>query len=176
MARMQYYWQDKIISSGVQSISSGIYPRALIPGSIPEQQLWDLSQSNSSGIYPRALDSGSIPEQQFWDPSKSISSGIYPRATVLGSIPEHHFLGIDLGVSKICPWDLIPETSFSFSGIRSQNPIFNRWDRSQSAKKSDYFHMLIQSKNHASNKGKMAGNRVNRHCTVSSVAIKLDFG
>ena len=58
---------------------------------------------------------------------------------------------------KNSPGDLIPETSFSFSGIRSQNPIFNRWDRSQSAKKSDYFHMLIQSKNHASNKGKMAG-------------------
>ena len=67
---------------------------------------------------------------------------------------------------KNSPGDLIPETSFSFSGIRSQNPIFNRWDRSQSAKKSDYFHMLIQSKNHASNKGKMAGrSQFNTHPT-----------
>ena len=30
--------------------------------SIPEQQFWDLSQSISSGIYPRALVLGSIPE------------------------------------------------------------------------------------------------------------------
>ena len=45
-----------------QSIISGVYPRALILGSIPEKQLWDLSQNNSSRIYPRALVSGSIPE------------------------------------------------------------------------------------------------------------------
>ena len=161
-----------------QSIRFGIYPRATVLGSIQEHQFRDLSQSNSSGIYPRASFS--------WDRSwsvKNLSLGSDPRDLFFlfwDQIPEPHFLtaGIDPRVqkrliiftcprmSKSCPWDLIPETSFSFSGIRSQNPIFNRWDRSQSAKKSDYFHMLIQSKNHASNKGKMAGrSQFNTHPT-----------
>ena len=115
-----------------QSITSGINPRASLLGSIPEHQFRDQSQSISSGIYPRASLLGSIPEHQFRDQSKSINSGINPRALVLRSIPE---------CQKVVPGIRSQRPIFSLVGSDPRTPFFNRWDRSQSAKKTDYFHM-----------------------------------